>query len=71
MHRYVEAISASLDSVTPWQVEVFVMRHLENLTIGEIARRTERSNDAVRSSLYRIKRLMVEAGGFEGAGALS
>jgi DNA-directed RNA polymerase specialized sigma24 family protein len=31
------------------------------LPIAEIARRTSRSNDAVRSSLYRVKRLLVEA----------
>jgi len=46
--------------VADWQAQVFVMRHFENLPIGEIARRTSRSNDAVRSSLYRVKRLIVE-----------
>jgi len=39
-----------------------VLRHVENMTIGEIARRMDRSNDAVRSSLYRVKRMLVEAG---------
>jgi DNA-directed RNA polymerase specialized sigma24 family protein len=33
---------------------------VEDLPIGEIARRVSRSNDAVRSSLYRIKRMLVE-----------
>lgn len=68
MNRFVETIRESLDSVTPWQVEVFVMRHVEDLSIGEISRRTNRSNDAIRSSLYRVKRLMLEAGGLDAAG---
>jgi RNA polymerase sigma-70 factor (ECF subfamily) len=59
--RCTEAINERLSSVADWQSQVFVMRHLENLPIGEIARRTSRSNDAVRSSLYRVKRLIVEA----------
>ena len=62
LQRYIEAIGERLGSVTPWQAEVFVLRHVENLPIGEIARRMDRSNDAVRSSLYRVKRLLVEAG---------
>ena len=61
LRRCAEAVNESLSSVANWQTQVFVMRHLENLPIGEIARRTSRSNDAVRSSLYRTKRLVVEA----------
>jgi DNA-directed RNA polymerase specialized sigma24 family protein len=57
--------------VTPWQAEVFVLRHIENLPIQEIAQRTHRSNDAIRSSLYRVKRLLVEAGNPDGASAQS
>jgi DNA-directed RNA polymerase specialized sigma24 family protein len=38
-----------------------VLRHIENLPIGEIAARTSRSNDAVRSGLCRVKRLLVDA----------
>ena len=30
------------------------------MTIPQIARKTHRSNDAVRSSLYRLKRMMLE-----------
>ena len=59
--RCADAIEAALTSVTSWQAEVFVMRHFENLPIQEIADRMRRSNDAVRSSLYRMKRLVVEA----------
>lgn len=62
LQRYLETIDARLGAVTPWQAEVFVLRHVENLSIGEIARRMHRSNDAIRSSLYRVKRLLVEAG---------
>ena len=61
LRRYAEAITQRLGAVTEWQAEVFVLRHLENLSIQEISRRTARSSDAIRSSLYRMKRLLVEA----------
>ena len=59
--RCADAIEEALTSVTSWQAEVFRMRHFENLPIQEIADRMCRSNDAVRSSLYRMKRIVVEA----------
>ncbi len=71
MQRYIEAINDRLGSVTPWQAEVFVLRHVENLPIGEIAQRMQRSNDAIRSSLYRVKRLLVEAGNPDAAASLA
>jgi DNA-directed RNA polymerase specialized sigma24 family protein len=55
------AFEDQLGSVTEWQVDAFRLRHVQDLPIGEIARRTQRSGDAVRSSLYRVKRLLVEA----------
>ncbi len=61
LQRCTDAIQQQLDSVSKWQAEVFVMRHIENLPIGEIADRMSRSHDSVRSSLYRVKRLLVEA----------
>jgi RNA polymerase sigma-70 factor (ECF subfamily) len=61
LQRCAEAIDGALSSVTPWQAEVFVLRHFEDLPIQEIADRMQRSNDAIRSSLYRVKRLVVEA----------
>lgn len=61
LQRYLAEIRARLESMAEWQTEVFELRHLENLSIREIARRTSRSNDAVRSSLYRVKRLLMEA----------
>lgn len=61
LQRYEESLAKLLASVSGWQSEVFRLRHLENLTIGEISQRVKRSNDAVRSSLYRVKRLLIEA----------
>jgi len=61
LKRYERAIQERLSSIADWHAEVFVLRHMENLPIGEIARRVSRSNDAVRSSLYRVKRLLVDA----------
>jgi len=61
LRRYAEAVARRLSSVASWQAEVFVLRHLENLPIHEISKRTRRSSDAVRSSLYRMKRMLVEA----------
>lgn len=61
LKRCTQSIEARLASVADWQIEVFELRHVHDLGIGEISRRTGRSSDAVRSSLYRIKRLLVEA----------
>ncbi len=61
LQRCSDLVAEQLASIADWQAEVFVLRHIENLPISEIARRTSRSNDAVRSSLYRVKRLVVEA----------
>jgi RNA polymerase sigma-70 factor (ECF subfamily) len=61
LRRYVDAIGEKLSSVAPWQVEVFELRHMQSLSIQEISERTSRSSDAIRSSLYRMKRLLVES----------
>ena len=61
LQRCAEAVQERLASVADWHAEVFLLRHVENLPINEIARRMSRSNDAVRSSLYRVKRMLVEA----------
>ena len=60
LRRSEEAIRGRLASMAEWHSEVFVLRHVENLSIGEIARRVSRSNDAVRSSLYRMKRMLLD-----------
>ncbi len=61
LHRFREALSQRLDGLADWQTEIFEMRHFENLSIPEISKRTTRSSDAVRSSLYRVKRIFFEA----------
>jgi len=61
LSRCETALRESLESVGAWHAEAFVLRHFEDLPIDEIARRVSRSNDAVRSSLYRMKKLLVEA----------
>jgi RNA polymerase sigma-70 factor (ECF subfamily) len=60
LQRFTAAIRERLNGMAGWQRRIFEMRHLENMSIPEIAKRTERSNDAVRSSLYRIKRMMLD-----------
>jgi DNA-directed RNA polymerase specialized sigma24 family protein len=40
-----------------------VLRHAHNCSIPEISKRTGRSSDAVRSGLYRVKKLLMEVGG--------
>lgn len=60
LRRCEDAIHRRLSGIADWHAEVFVLRHIEDLPIGEIARRVRRSNDAVRSSLYRMKRMLVE-----------
>jgi RNA polymerase sigma-70 factor (ECF subfamily) len=69
LQRCAKAIDGALSSVTTWQAEVFMLRHFEDLPIQEIADRMQRSNDAIRSSLYRVKRLVVQAVDPEYAGA--
>jgi len=61
LHRFREQLTQRLEGLADWQTEIFEMRHFENLSIPEISRRTTRSSDAVRSSLYRVKRLFFEA----------
>lgn len=60
LRRYSDAIRERLESVSEWQTEIFAMRHLHDMSIQEISDRTQRSSDAVRSSLYRVKRLLFE-----------
>lgn len=66
MQRFGDLLSERLDGLADWQAEIFEMRHFENLSIPEISRRTSRSSDAVRSSLYRVKRLFLEAAAANG-----
>jgi RNA polymerase sigma-70 factor (ECF subfamily) len=61
LQRSLDQVRECLASLSEWQAEVFALRHLENLPIGEIARRVSRSHDSVRSSLYRVKSLLIKA----------
>jgi len=61
LHRFQDQLTLRLDGLADWQAEIFEMRHFENLSIPEISKRTTRSSDAVRSSLYRVKRMFFEA----------
>jgi RNA polymerase sigma-70 factor (ECF subfamily) len=61
LNRFRDTLSTRLDGLADWQVEIFHMRHFENLSIPEISQRTSRSSDAVRSSLYRVKRIFFDA----------
>ena len=61
LHRFRELLDERLESLSDWQTEIFEMRHFENLSIPEISRRASRSSDAVRSSLYRVKRMFFDA----------
>ena len=60
---YAGELASRLDQLASWQVDAFCMRHFENMSISEICDRTDRTSDAVRSSLYRVKRLFFEAAG--------
>jgi len=61
LHRCEQVLGDRLQAVSAWHAEAFVLRHFEDLSIDEIAAKVSRSNDAVRSSLYRTKKLLVEA----------
>lgn len=60
LSRFGDQLNARLEQIADWQAEIFAMRHFENLSIPEISKRTRRSSDAVRSSLYRVKRIFFE-----------
>ncbi len=60
LRRCEEAIQERLGLLADWHTEVFVLRHFEDVSIDEIAQRVSRSSDAVRSSLYRVKKMLLE-----------
>jgi len=68
LRRCAKALDEQIAELADWQAEAFFLRHAENLPIQEISRRTDRSADAVRSGLYRVKRLLVRAGALEPGG---
>jgi RNA polymerase sigma-70 factor (ECF subfamily) len=60
LDRFAREMAERLGQLEEWQCEAFAMRHFENISIPEIARRMARSSDAVRSGLYRAKRLLLD-----------
>ncbi|MEZ4290089.1 MAG: sigma factor-like helix-turn-helix DNA-binding protein [Myxococcota bacterium] len=60
-------LAQRLERLADWQMEIFELRHFENLSIPEISERTRRSSDAVRSSLDRVKRIFFEAAAVGGS----
>jgi len=67
MRERLRRMDERLRTISGWQAEVFWMRHVDDLSIDQIARRMDRSSDAIRSSLYRVKRLLVEQDAAPGA----
>jgi RNA polymerase sigma-70 factor (ECF subfamily) len=45
--------------LTPEQRQLFEMHHLESMPIAEIARALSKSEDAVKSNLYRTRKLLL------------
>ncbi len=62
LDRAAHEMQHRLSDLADWQAQAFVMRHAQNLSIPEISKRTGRSSDAVRSGLYRVKKLLMEVG---------
>jgi RNA polymerase sigma-70 factor, ECF subfamily len=60
IQSYLSSVVDQLEAFGDWQVEIFEMRHLQNLSIRQISERTQRSSDSVRSCLYRVKRLLID-----------
>lgn len=66
--RFGAEIQRRVATLAPWQLDAFHMRHVEDLSIEEIALRVVRSEDSVRSGLYRAKQLLLGAARLEGSG---
>ena len=45
--------------VTPEQRQLFELHHLESMPIAEIARTLSRSEDSIKSNLYRTRKLLL------------
>ena len=68
LERFGAEIRRRVATLAPWQLDAFHLRHVEDLTIEQIALRVLRSEDSVRSGLYRAKQLLLDAAGFEEGG---
>jgi RNA polymerase sigma-70 factor (ECF subfamily) len=52
-------IDSAAQQLSPSQWEYFRLHHLEDVPIGDIARRSSISRDAVKSQLYRARKLLL------------
>ena len=59
MKETITSFDRALSALSDSQYQVFRMRHMENLSIEQIASRTNKSKDSIKSNLYRIKKLLV------------
>jgi RNA polymerase sigma-70 factor (ECF subfamily) len=57
--RIAQLESAAAQELTPEQRQLFEMHHLDHRSIHEIAVALDRSEDAVKSNLYRARRLLL------------
>jgi RNA polymerase sigma-70 factor (ECF subfamily) len=57
--RLERLVRAVRDELSEEQRTLFELRHLEHRSIQDIARETSRSEDAVKSHLYRARRLLL------------
>ena len=46
--------------LSPEQRRIFEMHHLESIPIAEIAQQLSKSEDSVKSNLYRTRKLLLE-----------
>jgi len=61
----IESFDRALRALSDSQYQVFKMRHMDNLSIAQIAKRTNKSADSIKSNLYRIKKLLTPGGEVE------
>jgi RNA polymerase sigma-70 factor (ECF subfamily) len=62
MKEAIESFDRALRALSDSQYQVFKMRHMENLSIAQIAKVTNKSADSIKSNLYRIKKLLTPGG---------
>ena len=54
-----ERLQRGVDDLSSDQWELFRLRHLENRSIEEIAQQLAKSEDAVKSHLYRARKVLL------------
>ena len=60
MVERVAHLSRSLEcDVTPEQRQLFELHHLQSMPIAEIARTLSKSEDSIKSNLYRTRKLLL------------